>query len=146
MTKSNLLAAFALLLAACRTAPSGADGFRTISHGYQTGITSGTVRVARTEAEWTSLWREHTSRELPRPSVPTIDFAKEMVVCVLSGERPSGGYGIEVVDATFDGKALLLGTRETKPAADAVVPMMITRPFHMIATPTTDADCRIAPR
>jgi hypothetical protein len=147
MTKSHLLAAFALLLvAACRAAPSGGDGFRTISQGYQTGVTSGTVRVARTESEWKALWREHTSRELPRPTAPTIDFAKEMVVCVFSGEKPSGGYGIEVVDATFDGKALVLGTRETKPAEDAIVPMVLTRPYHMIATPATDADCRIQPR
>lgn len=148
MPKSHILAAFALLAAAaaCRSAPSGSDGFRTIAIGYQTGITTGAVRAARNEAEWAVLWREHTSREIPRPAAPTIDFAKEIVVCVLAGERPTGGYGIEVLDARFDGKSMVLGTRETKPADDAIVPMVLTRPYHMIATPFTNADFRIEAR
>jgi len=148
MAKSHILAAFALLVAAvaCRSAPSGSDGFRTIAIGYQTGITTGTVRSARNEAEWAVLWREHTSREIPRPAPPTIDFAKEIVICVLAGERPSGGYGIEVLDAHFDGKSMVLGTRETKPAPDAIVPMVLTRPYHMIATPFTNAQFRIEAR
>ncbi len=148
MPKFQILTAFAFSAAsfACRSAPSGSDGFRTVAIGYQTGITTGAVRAARDEAEWAVLWREHTSREIPRPPAPTIDFAKEIVVCVLAGERPSGGYGIEVLDATFDGKSMVLGTRETKPAEDALVPMVLTRPYHMIATPVTNAKFRIEPR
>lgn len=147
MSRILLLAALAALLAvtACRSAPSGGDGFRTIAIGYQTGIASGSVRLARNDAEWNVLWREHTSTQMPRPAPPRIDFAKEMVVCVLAGEKPTGGFGIEVLDAHFDGKAMVLGTRETRPAEDAIVPMVLTRPYHMVATPLTDAAFRLEP-
>ncbi len=148
MSRTLLLAALAALLVvtACRSAPSGGDGLRTIAIGYQTGIAAGSLRLARNDAEWSALWREHTSTQLPRPELPRIDFAKEMVVCVLAGERPTGGYGIEVLDANFDGKSMVLGVRETRPAGDAIVPMVLTRPYHMIATPLTDASFRVEPR
>ncbi len=148
MSRIVLLCASAalLVLGACRSAPSGGDGFRTIAIGYETGIADGTVRTARNEKEWAALWREHTSMQLPRSDAPTIDFSKEMVVCVLAGQKPTAGYGIEVLDARFDGKAMLLGTRQTQPAEDAIVPQVVTRPYHMIATPFTNATFRIEPR
>lgn len=148
MPRTLILAALTLLLAAtaCRSAPSGGDGFRTIALGYQTGITTGKMRLARNDKEWAELWREHTSTQMPRPDAPRIDFAKEMVVCVLAGEKPTGGYGIEVVDADFNGQAVVLGTRETKPGEGAVVPMFLTRPYHMIATPMTNAEFKLVAR
>ncbi|MCY2958775.1 MAG: protease complex subunit PrcB family protein [Planctomycetota bacterium] len=148
MPRILFLAVLAALVTvtACRSAPSGGDGFRTIAIGYQTGIASGTLRLARNDAEWSEMWREHTSTQIPRPAAPRIDFAKEMVVCVLSGSKPTGGYGIEVLDAHFDGKAMVLGARETKPSGDAIVPMVLTRPYHMIATPITTAPFRLEPR
>lgn len=142
------IAASATLVAVvgCRSAPSGSDGFRTIAIGYDTGITTGTIRTASDGAQWTNLWREHTSTQLPTAEMPPIDFSKEMVVCVLAGEKPTAGYGIEVVDANFDGKAMVLGTRQTQPAEDAIVPQIVTRPYHMIATPITSASFRIVSR
>jgi hypothetical protein len=135
-----------LALSACRSTPSGGDGFRTIAQGYQTGLRGVEPRTARTEAEWRKLWDEHASMQIPHPPAPRIDFAKEMVVCVLGGERPSGGYGIEVVGADFNGTDLVLGVRETRPAEDAIVPMVVTRPYHMVATPITNAGVRVEKR
>ncbi len=141
----TMLTALAALAAvsACRSAPSGGDGFRTIALGYQTGITGVEARSARTEADWRELWNAHTSTQIPRLAAPRIDFAKEMVVCVLAGEKPSGGYAIEVVGADFNGTNLVLAVHETEPSEDAVVPMVVTRPYHMIATPITNAAIRL---
>lgn len=133
-------------ITACRSKPSGSDGFRTIAIGYDTGIAGEKLRTARNNTQWTQLWREHTSTTLPTAEMPTIDFSKEMVVCVLAGEKPTAGYGIEVVDAQFNGKAMVLGTRATSPAEGAIVPQIVTRPYHMIAAPMTSASFRIEPR
>jgi hypothetical protein len=40
----------------------------------------------------------------------------------------------------------VIGVHESRPAADAVVPMVLTRPYHLVATPRTDAEIRLAPR
>jgi hypothetical protein len=148
MSNLSVLAAILALaaLSACRSAPSGSDGFRTLAIGYQTGLSGEGLRVARSANEWSALWREHTSQALPRPDAPEVDFERDVVVIVLAGDRPTGGYGIEVLDATFDGKALVLGARETVPAPDAIVPMVVTRPYHLIATPRTDATFRLVVR
>lgn len=145
MPRTLLLVAIAALVAAtaCRSAPSGADGFRTIAIGYQTGIQGSATRVARDEAGWNELWREHTSTQIPRPEIPRVDFAKEMVVCVLAGDKPTGGYGIEVLAARFNDAQMVLRVSTTRPAADAVVPMVATRPYHMIATPISSAPIRL---
>jgi len=143
-----LIAALIALAAlpACRSSPAGGDGFRTVAQGYQTGIVGVEARAARTEADWRKMWDEHTSTQIPRPAAPRIDFAKEMVVGVFAGEKPTGGYGIEVVAADFNGTNLVLAVRETNPSEDAIVPMVVTRPYHMIATPITNAAIRLERR
>ena len=51
---------------------------------------------------------------------------------VSSGEKPTGGYGIEVVSlADYSGEYKAL-VGEGKPAADAVVPQVITYPYVVI--------------
>ena len=128
------------VLAACKSKPTGSDGFRTLAKGYTTGLGDNSAgRIARNAEEWRKLWDEHTSTQLPRPPAPEVDFSREMVVCALSEQKPSGGYGIEVVATRFSNEQLVIVLRLTEPAADAVVPMVITRPYHMIATPRTNA-------
>jgi hypothetical protein len=128
------------VLAACRSKPTGGDGFRTLAKGYTTGLGDNSAgRIARTAEEWRKLWDEHTSTQLPRPPAPEVDFSREMVVCALSEQKPSGGYGIEIVGTRFSDEQLVIVLRTTEPAPDAVVPMVVTRPYHMIAAPRTTA-------
>ena len=131
------------ILCACRSKPTGGDGFRTLAKGYTTGLGDNSAgRIARNAEEWRKLWDEHTSTQLPRPPAPEVDFSREMVVCALSEQKPSGGYGIEVVGTHFDDEQLVVVIRTTEPAPDAVVPMVVTRPYHMIALPRTTATVR----
>lgn len=131
------------MLAACRSKPTGGEGYRTLAKGYQTGLdSSASEHIARNAEEWRRLWEAHTSTQLPRPPAPEVDFSREMAVCVLSEQRPSGGYGIEVVGTRWTDDQLVIVVRTTEPAKDAVVPMVITRPYHMVATPRTTARVR----
>jgi hypothetical protein len=145
MLRALLVSSVLALAAGCSTTtPWGAgEGFRTLSRGYQTGLHEEGTLVARTPEEWAELWRRHTSIQVPRPPSPEVDFSREMVVCALLGERPSLGWGIEVEAARWDGQRIVLAARETKPAEDAVVPTVVTRPFHMIATARASGSVRI---
>ncbi len=147
MTASLAALAALLPLAACNSMPSGGiGGFRTISRGYQTGLEGSDPYVARTAEEWRFLWGQHASTEVPNAPLPEVDFSREMVVCVVTGDRPSGGYAVEVTEARWDGLRLELVARETRPAPDAVVPMVVTRPYHMVATGRSDGPVRIEMR
>jgi len=145
MSRLFILAAIVTVsvLAACRSKPTGGEGFRTLAKGYTTGLGDKTTsRIARNAEEWRQLWNEHTSTQMPRPPAPEVDFSREMVVAVLSEQRPSGGYGIEVVGTRWTDEQLVIVIHTTEPAPDAVVPMVITRPYHMVATPRTTAPVR----
>jgi hypothetical protein len=140
-----LVSAFAI---ACRSSgahESAQDNgpFRTLLYGYQSGLKPGTIRVVRNAGEWHELWMEHTSSMMPRPDEPTVDWQKEMVVCVALGERPTAGYGVAIDRVERQGNRLIVEAREKKPAPDAIVPQVVTHPYVMAVTPRTDGEVEL---
>lgn len=91
--------------------------------------------VVRTAAEWEALWRSH---QPARPPV-AIDFAKEMVVGVFLGSRPTPGYGVTIVSAVEEGKVLRVRYRVTSPPSDAILAQVITFPYQIVAVPKSAA-------
>ena len=145
--KTALLLCASLCIAACASTlssgPNGGLPFRTLLRGYQSGVDKECVRIAHTPAEWTSLWREHSTNELPRPAEPHVDWSKDMVVFVALGRRPSGGFGVEIDKLSLDGGALRVEAHETKPAPERLVPMVVSTPYHAITTPRRDGPVRL---
>jgi hypothetical protein len=64
-----------------------------------------------------------------------VDFAKELVVGVFMGSRPSAGFSVEIVGTRVDGSVLVVQYRETRPPADALVAQVLTMPYHIAAVP-----------
>jgi hypothetical protein len=139
-TRIRIAAVLALaLVAGCASSPGvgGERGFRTLSRGYQTGLTGTEPRVARTAEQWVTLWGEHTRPQIARPPAPPVDFSREMVVCIVLGDRPSSGFGVEVESASASPDQLTIVARETRPPEGSLMPAVMTRPYHMIATEQT---------
>jgi hypothetical protein len=134
------------LCAACKSSGStmSASDFRTIARGYQTGITTPGVEVARNEHEWEDLWSRHTSTVLPRPEIPPVDFEHEMVVFATLGTRPTMGYALEIERLSPQESGLLLEAVERRPAKDAILPQLASQPFHIIAVRQRDGDVRLS--
>lgn len=107
---------------------------RTIERGTQSFQETATAGQARTLAEWQALWKTHA----PERPLPAVDFAKEMVVAVFMGTRPTAGYGIEVVGTVTRNGGVVVQYAETEPAGRAVTAQVITMPYHFaaIARPT----------
>ena len=112
--------------------------FRPLLHGNQSGIASTSVLVARDETQWRALWSQHSARALPPPEAPAVDFAKDMVVCVCIGNRPTAGWSVKVERAVKEHDTLWLDVREKAPAEDALVAQMLTNPFEMVLLPQSD--------
>lgn len=134
----TVLASLALLCA-CTSTPSAdaRDGsaFRNLARGYQTGVAGTGVRIARTNAEWLELWKQHASTVIPTPEAPAVDFKHDMVVCVTLGSRPTYGYAVEIVRiAPVDAKHFRVEIAEKKPAPDALTSQVVTQPYHMVVT------------
>jgi hypothetical protein len=121
-----------LSLFAAASASAGPLRFRTVDQGVFSGITDAREIVARTEAEWETLWAEHTSYQNPPQERPEVDFATQMVVACTLGERVTGGYRIEVSRVRKSRAALVVTVRKTAPAAGDPVPEALTQPYHFV--------------
>src|SRR5262245_43443670 len=69
---------------------------RVLDAGDRSQIMAARMLVARTQAEWDALWRDH----LPARPQPALDLSREMAVGVFLGSKPTAGYSVTIVSAT----------------------------------------------
>jgi hypothetical protein len=81
------------------------------------------------------LWAEMVGSE----PAPAVDFEREGVLFLIAGQRPTGGFKIDVRGVTFDGDVLLVDAAVTPPPADSMVTQALTSPFAVIAIDKIDA-------
>ena len=104
---------------------------RIVEQGGQSRIDRPRQVTARTDAEWTALWREHA----PGRPAPAVDFLREMVLGVFLGNRPTPGYGVEIFGTRLQGAELVVQFRETPPPPGRILAQLITSPFVIVARP-----------
>lgn len=134
----------ALLACACSStgrpalsahAPENTVPFERLLQGYQSGIhATETTRIA-SPADWQAFWKRHSSWRVAPPEAPAIDFAAHSVLVVCLGDRPSGGFGVDVrwVAPAQDG--LVVRAVERKPRKDVLVPQVVTQPYELLLVP-----------
>lgn len=130
-------ASIAAALAACGLVLSAACPanikWNEIVAGTSSGIKDRGGKVAATQKEWQALWAQHTSNVTPAPALPKVNLAKETVVAVFAGNKPTGGYTIKVASVDVGkGNKVTVTVSETKPPAGAMAAEMITQPFQFI--------------
>ena len=126
-----VLCILCVLVSASGTASAQSIPVRVIEKGDQSNIDSTRQAVARSEAEWRALWKQHN---FDRPA-PKVDFSKEMVVAVFMGSRPSAGFSTEIVAVEPKADGLVVRYKETPPGADRMTAQILTFPYFMAAVP-----------
>jgi hypothetical protein len=91
--------------------------------------------VLTSPQEWTALWDRAYANHMPRPPVPTVDFAERIVVVAAMGPRSSGGYAIRVDAVHRDGDDLYVRVHEISPGARCLVSAVLTAPVTAVALP-----------
>ena len=113
--------------------------WRTLSKGLTSGVAGPRRVVVREEAAFLKLWAEHAA-ESPRMALPPkVDFGREMVVVVVMGEKPTGGYLTDVVDAEIKGRRLRVLVGEREPSPGQLQIQAKTQPYVMVALPAVRA-------
>ena len=87
--------------------------------------------TVRTAAEWKALWKDHA----PTGKMPAVDFAKDMVVGIFLGTKPSAGYEVEIVSVRPEAKDLIVEYVQKQPAPGTMAAQILTEPFHLVAVP-----------
>lgn len=114
--------------------------FVTIDQGFSSGIRERKFLVIKSEAEWKTLWQTHAQPAVPVKEVPRVDFDKEMVVAVFLGEKPTGGYKLEITGIDEDrGKGQLrIVLRESKPPVGSIAIQALTQPYQIVRVKKSD--------
>src|SRR5690348_17207121 len=105
------------------------SALRTIDKGAQSNIDTARQAVAHNEAEFAAIWKAHN---YDRPA-PAVDFAREMVVAVFMGSRPTGGFSTEIVSAAERDGRFVVTYRERAPGSGAIAAQVLTAPYHIAA-------------
>lgn len=112
--------------------------------GTSSGITDARQIVIRSKKEWETLWAQHQSIQYPPQPVPIVDFEKQMVVGVFSGDKGSSGYETTILDVAFDVAEVRvfyhLSTPERQPGMGFLAVM--TQPHHLKSVPRSDLPVR----
>jgi hypothetical protein len=67
--------------------------------------------------------------------LPEINFNSRACVVVYQGQKPTGGYSIEIAEIRRDGTVLAVNVRERRPAFGDVTTQVITSPFVAVSIP-----------
>ncbi len=117
--------------------------FSEVDSGIDSGIDDKTEFVIRSDSEWKTFWTKHKSRQLPVPAAPKIDFKKDMVIAVIAGSKPSGGYGAKITSIEKTDKELLVDATLTKPRPGGISAQMMTQPFDIVKCLTAPGALKI---
>jgi len=119
--------------------------FSTLAKGAQSGVREPTQVVIRSRDDWLVFWGRHARMQAGPPSAPPVDFSREMVVALFMGERPTGGYAIEITRVERADSGLAVHYRSKGPDQGAMLTQALTQPFHLIKLPRDDGPVRFVP-
>lgn len=113
----------------------------TIDQGaYGGDLVKGVRRVIRDDETFAMFWASlHGERG---PTRPDVDFSEHMVLAVVLGERPTGGYQAEIASITRNTNPTLVRAFVTEivPGADCAVTQATTVPYHIVRVDAVDLD------
>lgn len=105
--------------------------FTNVAKGDSSGQQLARQVTVRTAAEWKALWKDHA----PTEKMPTVEFARDMVVGIFLGTKPSAGHEVEIVGVRPEGKELVVEYVQKQPAPGTMAAQILTEPFHLVAVP-----------
>jgi len=94
--------------------------------------------VIREEKEWKELWSKVGFTRI----APLVDFSQYMVVAVFMGEKPTGGYQIEIINIEEKMDHLLVYYKEVTPPKGAIVTQAFTQPYHLKVIPKSPREVK----
>lgn len=117
------------------------------------GMTAKQRLVVRDDATWAKVWAELASNYHPRPTVPSIDFARDVVIVASMGGQSGGGHEISVADVRIAGGNARISIVERSPGRRCVTTAAMTAPVAVVVVPrfagratfverATTADCK----
>ena len=119
---------------------SGAMDFSVLAYGAYSGYEGGrAVELVADADAWRRAWQLIGQG---RPA-PDVNFATRAVIVVYQGQKPTGGYSVEIGDIRRDGTVLAVSVKEQRPASGVITTQVITSPFVAVSIPRPPAGATV---
>jgi len=115
-------------------------GFDTISNGQYSKQIEKKYFVISDKAGMDQLVELIKGTGNAEISISDINFPEEMVVGVFIGEKPSGGYDVEVTGVLNQKEYIEFLIKTVEPGPDDIVTEAITSPYHIIKLKSSDKE------
>lgn len=96
------------------------------------GFATPSFRLVRSADELDRLWTRFYGSQLTMPDTPRLNYERETVIAIMLGDKPTGGYGLEVVRVFEERGELYVDVRVTEPGEGAFVTQALTSPWELI--------------
>jgi hypothetical protein len=103
---------------------------RRVGRWISSGIRGSRRLVIKDSATWSQFWSE-----LGAGVQPQMDFGRDLVIAVASGERSSGGHDIVVQRVARSGGELRIEVLETAPGKNCMSTAAMTQPVDVVVVP-----------
>jgi carotenoid cleavage dioxygenase-like enzyme len=106
------------------------------SFSYYSGLNKPARLVIRDAIAWRTVWNQIYATQTPVPSLPEIDFSREMVIVAALGSRSTGGYGILLTaasEAEDEGAVVIVDS--SSPGSNCMVTDAFTQPVDIARLP-----------
>ena len=120
--------------------------FETIDHSVSSDVVTKQLHVVRDATAWAALWAQHTSNIFPPPPVPAVDFSTKMVLAVFLGSRENGCYSVAITRVHIETSSTMVEYHGVIPLPNAICPLVITNPSHIVAIPVTSTPVQFVPK
>jgi len=107
--------------------------FKSITKGSYSQLSLAKELVIRDSKEWQHVWLAHTGDPGKRP--PAINFRSEMVMAFFLGQRPTGGYDIQIKRIRVTENHLLVNLEVKRPDPGGTTSMALTQTHTIIKLP-----------
>lgn len=112
--------------------PSNTVAFESLEKDFYSGMEDSFETVIRDQATWEQFWANLHSIDIPTPSLPEVDFTENMIIGVGLGNKPNGGYSVEIKDILMKDDKLVINAVEQQPGRNCMTTMAITQPYHLV--------------
>ncbi len=106
--------------------------FTELAQGAHSTITVRANYLITSKAELAKLWKMIDARA----QVPVVDFAKNDVIAVFAGKKPTAGYAV-AVSKVEDTNTREVTVALTSPGGNCVLAQSVTEPYQVIELPKT---------
>jgi hypothetical protein len=109
-----------------------AVAYEVVESGSQSPVKENKNFVIVNLEEWQDLWQYvHPSERAP---LPAIDFSRYVVLALFQGDKPSGGYSLDVTNVYDNSGSVVVEVRDVEPGQGCTVTQAKTAPFVFVVT------------